>query len=128
MIILIITIILLILGIALFIIGIKTWEEVSSTIGGMLIFITFIVLVAEGLILILKPLDYKKFITKYETVTETITNENDVRDTDYTKMIIDINKEIRTNRKFIDSKWIGIFYDKDIAEMELINKGGLAYE
>lgn len=124
MIILIITIILAILGIVMVIIGNKSWRyEVFFMIGVILIIVTSIVLLCEIGVIISKPIDYKNFKIQYETITEMQTSKNDIRDAEYTKNLIEINNEIKTNREYINSKWVGIFYNKKIAEMEILNKG-----
>lgn len=124
MIILIITIILVILGIVMVIIGDKSWEhEVFLIIGAILITATSTVLLCEIIIIISKPIDYKDFKIQYETITEMQTSKNDIRDAEYTKNLIEINNKIKTNREYINSKWVGIFYNKKIAEMEILNKG-----
>lgn len=124
MIILIITIILAILGIVMVIIGDKSWDhEVFLIIGAILITATSTVLLCEIIIIISKPIDYKDFKIQYETITEMQTSKNDIRDAEYTKNLIEINNEIKTNREYINSKWVGIFYNKKIAEMEILNKG-----
>ena len=73
--------------------------------------------------IILKPINYKNFKIQYDTITEMQTAKNDIRDAEYTKNLIEINNEIKTNREYINSKWVGIFYNKKIAEMEILNKG-----
>lgn len=124
MIILIITIILAILGIAMVIIGNKSWRyEVFFMIGVILIIVTSTVLLCEIGVIISKPINYKNFKIQYETITEMQTSKNDIRDAEYTKNLIEINNEIKTNREYINSKWVGIFYNKKIAEMEILNKG-----
>lgn len=124
MIILIITIILVILGIVMVIIGDKSWEyAVFLIIGAILITATSTVLLCEIIIIIIKPIAYKDFKIQYETITEIQTSKNDIRDAEYTKNLIEINNKIKTNREYINSKWVGIFYNKKIAEMEILNKG-----
>ena len=124
MIILIITIILATLGIVMFIIGEKNWEyDIFLIIGAILLMVTSMALLIEIPIIILKPINYKNFKIQYETVTEMQTSKNDIRDAEYTKNLIEINNEIKTNREYINSKWVGIFYNKKIAEMEILNKG-----
>lgn len=124
MIILIITIILAILGIVMVIIGNKSWRyEVFFMIGVILIIVTSTVLLCEIGVIISKPIDYKNFKIQYDTITEMQTSKNDIRDAEYTKNLIEINNEIKTNREYINSKWVGIFYNKKIAEMEILNKG-----
>ena len=79
-------------------------------------------LLVMALSLLCKPYDYKNFKIEYETVKETITQKDDVRDATYTMQIIEINQKIRHCREFKDSKWIGIFQNKKICEMELLTK------
>lgn len=124
MIILIITIILAILGIVMVIIGEKSWEyDTFLIIGAILLMVTSMALLIEIPIIILKPINYKNFKIQYDTITEMQTSKNDIRDAEYTKNLIEINNEIKTNREYINSKWVGIFYNKKIAEMEILNKG-----
>lgn len=124
MIILIITIILAILGIVMAIIGNKSWRyEVFLIIGVILLMVTSIALLCEIGVIISKPIDYKNFKIQYDTITEMQTSKNDIRDAEYTKNLIEINNEIKTNREYINSKWVGIFYNKKIAEMKILNKG-----
>lgn len=124
MIILIITIILAILGIVMCIIGEKNWKYDTFLIIGVILFmVTSMALLAEILNIIVKPINYKNFKIQYETITEMPTSKNDIRDAEYTKNLIEINKTIKTNREYINSKWVGIFYNKKIAEMEILNKG-----
>lgn len=124
MIILIITIILAILGIVMVIIGNKSWRyEVFLIIGVILLMVTSIALLCEIGVIISKPIDYKNFKIQYDTITEMQTSKNDIRDAEYTKNLIEINNEIKTNREYINSKWVGIFYNKKIAEMKILNKG-----
>lgn len=90
---------------------------------GVFLFITNIcILIVLILLLIVKPLIYENFIVKYETLKETITASNDIRDTNYTQKLIEINEEINTNKRFINNKWIGIFCSKKVAELELVSK------
>ena len=124
MIILIITIILAILGIVMVIIGNKSWRyEVFLIIGVILLIVTSIALLCEIGVIISKPIDYKNFKIQYDTITEMQTSKNDIRDAEYTKNLIEINNEIKTNREYINSKWVGIFYNKKIAEIKILNKG-----
>lgn len=124
MIILIITIILAILGIVMAIIANNSWRyEVFLIIGVILLMVASIALLCEIGVIISKPIDYKNFKIQYDTITEMQTSKNDIRDAEYTKNLIEINNEIKTNREYINSKWVGIFYNKKIAEMKILNKG-----
>lgn len=124
MIILIITIILAILGIVMCIIGNKNWKYDTFLIIGVILFMaTSMALLAEIQNIIVKPINYKNFKIQYETIAEMQTSKNDIRDAEYTKNFIEINNKIKTNREYINSKWVGIFYNKKIAEMETLNKG-----
>jgi len=90
---------------------------------GVFLFITNIcILIAIILLLIIKPLICENFIVKYETLKETVTVSNDIRDTNYTQKLIEVNQEINCNKKFINNKWIGIFYSKRIAELDLLSR------
>ena len=77
----------------------------------------------EIIIILFKPLDYKNFKIEYETIKETVTSSKDMRDTNYTQKLIEINTEISTNKAFADSQWVGVFYNKQIAELEPLKKG-----
>jgi ABC-type dipeptide/oligopeptide/nickel transport system permease component len=126
MIILASTILLTIIGIVLIVIyeiNNNWWyDEWQLFLGITLSMFSGLLLIIELIILISKPLDYKNFKIEYETTTEIITFSDDIRDTNYTMKIIEINEEIKRNREYIDSPWIGIFYNKDIANMKLLNK------
>jgi hypothetical protein len=126
MILLISTIILIALGIvAILDYKKQNWFEANEfqCVAGMMeAVVGTLFLLMELLIIGVKPLDYKNFKIKYETITETITSSEDIRDTNYTMKIIEINEEIKRNREYVDSPWIGIFYNKDIANMELLEK------
>lgn len=82
--------------------------------------IPFLILAILGVLL--KPIFYKNFKIKYETLKYTETSSIDIRDTNYTQKIIEINETIRSHREYINSKWFGIFHSKDIANMEYLNK------
>lgn len=81
-------------------------------------------LVLEIFFIILKPVDYKNFKAQYEVIKEMTTESDDLRDINYTEKIIEINTEIRANRELKDSFMVGVFYNKDIAELELLSKDG----
>lgn len=122
MIILIIEIILLMISIGMVIIGVRNYLDITPILGSILALLLGIALVAEFAIFLAKPLDYKKFKIEYETVKEMATSPSDIRDTNYTQKIIEINLEINKNKEFINSPWVGIFYNRRISELELIKK------
>ena len=123
MLIIIISVLILILGLILMWIGVKFFKDVLFACGIFIGFIGFLFVVVECCILIKKPLHYKEFKVNYEVISETITNKDDIRDAAFTKEIIEINKEIKRCREFIDNKYIGIFENKKICELELLDKG-----
>lgn len=82
----------------------------------------FIALLCETIFLIQKPFNYKDFKVKYDTIKETMTTSDDVRDAAFTLKIVEINEEIRTCKTYINSKWVGIYYNKKICEFELLDK------
>ena len=102
----------------------KDWCDSDDLIVYGVIGIVFdsVFLLAMASILLFKPYEYKNFKIEYETVKETITQKDDVRDATYTMQIIEINQKIRHCREFKDSKWIGIFQNEKICEMELLEK------
>ena len=89
---------------------------VGLLLGGVALFIMIIFLAT-------KPYDYKRFKVEYDTIKETLTEKDDIRDATFTNKIIEINQEIRTCREFENSKWIGIFHNKKICRLELLKKG-----
>lgn len=123
MIIIIIMIVLLITGILLCYLGEKDYtSEWKTVVGCINLYISLILILIISVLLLSKPVEYKKFKAKYESIKETITKTNDVRDATYTIKIIEVNEEIRNCRMMINSKWIGIFYNKRICDMELLEK------
>ena len=124
MILLIGTIVLLIIGIILTIIGSRDWDyDDLLYIGVTLIIIFGLILIAEITILLIKPLKYKQFKIEYDTIKETMTSKDDIRDATFTNNIIEINKEIRTCNEYKDSIWVNIFQNEKICETEIIKKG-----
>lgn len=96
-------------------------ENLKLIATGFLV-VGFTALGVELITLGLKPIDYKKFKVEYNVVRETITNSADMRDTNYTQKLIELNTEIMTNREWKDNIWVGIYYNEDIAELELLKK------
>jgi hypothetical protein len=119
MIILILTIMLLITGIILNIFNESEW---SMLLGIFLDLVAVIAITIDLSLLAVKPANYKYFKIKYDTIQEMQTSSEDVRDATYTQNLIEINEEIKINREYVDNIWIGIFYNKDIANLELLNK------
>ena len=123
MIILIIAILLVVIGIILLIIDAKVgfWFDydiygiISLFVGGLILFITI-------LILLTKPISYKNFKVKYETIKEMVTSKNDIRDATFTNSLIEINEDIKSCNEYKNSVWIGIFQIKEICETEPLRK------
>ena len=123
MLILMFSILLFILSIVFIYIGNDDWDkEWLLYFGGALIIIMIISLTIEFTMLISKPIEYKNFKIEYDVVKETITSPEDIRDTNYTQKLIEINTKIKTNREYKDSMWCGIFFNKKIADLELLQK------
>lgn len=116
---LIITIFIIVLGFIFILTDDGDWR---CTVGSALDCLGVIVLIVEIILLCIKPIDYKNFKIKYETIKEMTTSASDVRDATYTEKLIEINEEIKKNREFINNDFIGIFYHKEIANMELLGK------
>lgn len=101
----------------------ENWSWVGWTclaLGGIFLFIIIMILTA-------KPLDYKRVKIKYDVLQQTITSKDDIRDAGYINQLIELNNEIQSCREFKDSKWVGIFQNKKICELELLttkNEGG----
>jgi len=121
MILLILTIIILIIGISLIYWGEKEDGDVRTIIGLIISIFSLLMGIIEITYILIKPYNYKEFKVKYETIRETNTNPNDVRDATFTMKKIEINEEIKLCRVYIDSKWIGIFYNKKICDLELLD-------
>lgn len=120
----IIEIILFIIGIILCIWGSNVFDGVGRLIIGMaLVAFIGLALFVELIVILFKPLDYKNFKIEYETIKQTITTSQDIRDTNYTQKMIEINTEINVNKEFSDNQWVGIFYSKQIGELEMLKKG-----
>ncbi len=96
-------------------------ENLQLIAAGFLI-VGFTALGIELITLGFKPIDYKKFKVEYDVVRETITNSADMRDTNYTQKLIELNTEIMTNREWKDNLWVGIYYNEKIAELDLLRK------
>ena len=116
----------LILGIVLLMICNKYWRSSFTTwcepIAIILCTICTIDIIVSTIILIMKPISYKNFKIKYDTLKDTITSSDDIRDATFTKDLIEVNTEINKCRAYIDSKWIGIFFNKEMCELELLEK------
>lgn len=127
MIILEITILGIIAGIFCIIIGLQSSYDTGEgwTILGIVCLITAtIFFLVEMTIILSKPFEYKTFKVKYDTIKDTITFKDDIRDATFTNQIIEINSKIRSCNEFKDSQWIGIFQNKRICELPLLNKDG----
>lgn len=120
---LIFTIVLIVLSVVFIYIGNNDWDkEWLFYVGIALIIIMIISLTIEFAMLINKPIEYKNFKIEYDVVKETITSSEDIRDTNYTQKLIEINTKIKTNREYKDNIWCGIFFNKKIADLELLQK------
>ena len=97
-------------------------DDTMAITGAMILMFSVPFLTAELMFLFLKPLTYKNFKIKYDTIKEIITSKDDVRDATFTNQIIEINKEIKTCNEFKNSNWIGIFQNEQICESELLTK------
>ena len=123
MLLLILSILLFILSIVFIYIGNGDWDKEWLLYFGIgLIIIMIMSLIIEFTMLISKPIEYKNFKIEYDVVKETITSSEDIRDTNYTQKLIEINTKIKTNREYKDSIWCGIFFNKKIADLELLQK------
>lgn len=100
----------------------KDMDDFLDFIGCCLVFTGIIILILELILLALKPIDYEDFKAEYEVLKNTITNEDDIRDTNITQKMIDINQKITFTRNLKDNLWIGIFQPEGIAEFELLEK------
>ena len=122
MIVYIVTIITLFLCIIVY----KKYNEIMSyemeCAFSILVLCFVIAFVAEITLILVKPINYRDFKIEYDTVKQITTSFEDIRDTNYTMKLIEINQKINLHRAYIDSKWIGIFFNKKIAELELLEK------
>lgn len=99
------------------------WAEDTWAIAGAIVLMFSVpFLIVELTFLFLKPLSYKNFKIKYDTIKETMTSKDDIRDATFTNQIIEINKEIKTCNEFKNSTWFGIFQNEQICESELLTK------
>ena len=121
--------IILMLNILLFIIGIILIVKFDSFIYGndnlyilgiVLVMITSVFLVVSLIIFSTKTIYYNNFKIEYEEIKNIETSSSDIRDTNYTLKVVDINKEIELNKKYCNNSWIGIYYNKYIANLEKI--------
>ncbi len=122
-----ITILLVIIGILCIIKGNCDgyWDGDNWILSGAIILVfSSVFLIVELACLSLKPVGYKDFKIKYETIKETITSKDDIRDATFTNQLIEINQTIRSCNEYKDSMWFGIFQNKKICEMELLKKEG----
>lgn len=122
MIILIVNIILFIIGIILIVKfdGFINGNDYLYLLGIALVMITSVFLVVGLIIFSTKVIYYNNFKIEYEEIRNIEANSNDIRDTNYTLKVVDINKEIELNKKYCNNLWIGIYYNKHIANLEKI--------
>ena len=120
---LIFTIVLIVLSVVFIYIGNNDWDKDWLLVVGLILIVAMsICLITEIGALIYKPVEYKSFKIEYDVVKETITSPEDIRDTNYTQKLIEINTKIKTNREYKDSIWLGIFSNERIADLELLQK------
>lgn len=105
----------------------KSWNwdysyEKYYWIGIPCVIISGTILFIMILVLTLKPVMYKNFKIKYDTIKEMSTSPDDIRDATYTQNLIEINNEIRHCREYKNSTWVGIFQNKKICNLKLLNK------
>lgn len=114
----------LIIGIAISIIGCKnSWDcDWQIEVGIVISFVSGLLLIIALIALLTKPITYKNFKIEYDTIKETMTYKDDIRDATYTQNIININKQIRRCREYKDSNWLGIFQIEGICNAELLEK------
>lgn len=122
MIILILNILLFIIGIILIVKfdGFITGNDYLYMLGIVLVMVTSVVLVVSLIIFSTKTIYYNNFKIEYEEIKNIETSSSDIRDTNYTLKVVDINKEIELNKKYCNNSWIGIYYNKYIANLEKI--------
>ena len=113
----------LIIGIILIASFHDDWDKDWLSFAGVgLVIVSVISLIIMIFSLIFKPVEYKNFKIEYDTIKQMETCSEDIRDTNYTLKIIELNTEINRNRAYLDSEWIGIFMNKKIADLELLKK------
>ena len=104
--------IILILNIILFIIGIILIKKFDGFIDGndtlymtgiSLVIITSVFLVVALIIFSTKIIYYNNFKIEYEEIKNLETSSTDIRDTNYTLKVVDINKEIELNKKYCNN-------------------------
>lgn len=93
-----------------------------SALGDILMAVGGVSLAIELLYLISKPIDFAKFKSKYDTLKNIEIRADDLRDATITKEIIEINNKINFNKIMKDNIWIGIFYNEEISDLDLLNK------
>ena len=127
MIVLEITILGIIAGIFCIIIGLQSSYDTGEgwcILGIVCLLLATIFFSVEMVLILSKPFEYKTFKIKYDTIKDTITFKDDIRDATFTNQIIEINSKIRSCNEFKDSQWIGIFQNKRICDLPLLNKDG----
>lgn len=70
-----------------------------------------------------RELDYIQTQSQYEVLIYRVENQKDhvLEDVELYNDIVEYNTAIRKKQKLIDSKWVGIFYDKSIAKCKEID-------
>ena len=127
MIILGITILIIIIGILCIVKGdhCDCWDGDDWILSGAIILtLSGMVLIVELMLLLLKQLDYKNFKIKYDTIKETITSKDDIRDATFTSQLIEINQRIKSCNEYKNSTWVGIFQNEKICKTKPLKKEG----
>lgn len=107
----------------------ETWVMTVAIIG---IALGLVALICSGIATLSNyfywPEDVMRLQAEYLAITEDLERLNDtdgllhvwtIKDS-----IIEYNTEVYKHKRFADSPWIGIFYNKEIAAMPLIEIGG----
>lgn len=120
--IILVTILLIVVGIILLVKGQNEWDNILFAHGLTITIIGGMGLLISIIFLFFKPIDYKTFKVEYETLKETVTSKDDLRDATITTKIIEINEQINSCREWKDNIWIGIFQNQKICNTELLKK------
>lgn len=77
-----------------------------------------------------RELDYIQTQSQYEVLIYRVENQKDhiLEDIELYNDIVEYNTAIRKKQKLINSKWIGIFYDKSIAKCKEIDLSAFGKE
>lgn len=74
--------------------------------------------------------EYIKMNSQYEVLMYRIENQKDhiLEDTELYNSIVEYNTTVRKEQRLVNSKWIGIFYDKSIAKCKEIDLSAFSKE